>query len=155
MYPIQFYEFRTWGLLLKWLRVGVFNKAKLSSIFVNPLLILTIANYNNVDKPVARHVNTANQSDGNDSRKRQIKSLISKIVTIYPHGLNKISSVPFSSLPFPPLHSAPFPSLPSFPFPSLPVHFLLFNVHFHNSHITVGSLQSLIKMLATCCHIDR
>ena len=46
VYPIQFYEFRTWGLLLKWLRVGVFNKAKLSSIYVNPLLILTIANYN-------------------------------------------------------------------------------------------------------------
>ena len=57
---------------------------------------------NDVDKPVARHFNAANDSisdikvcaispisGGNDSRKRYEKHLIFKIVTIHPHGLNE------------------------------------------------------------------
>ena len=57
---------------------------------------------NDVDKPVARHFNTANHSisnmkiyaispisGGNDSRKRHEKRLIFKIGTIHPHGLNE------------------------------------------------------------------
>ena len=55
-----------------------------------------------VDKPVARHFNTANHSIsdinictispisiGNDSRRRQVKRLIFKIGIIHPHGLNE------------------------------------------------------------------
>ena len=71
----------------------------LSDRFAEPLR--SVRN-NDVDKPVARHFNADNHSIsdikvcaispiscGNDSRKRHEKSLIFKIGTIHPHGLNE------------------------------------------------------------------
>ena len=80
-----------------------FTSVKPADVYPTDLLNTFVPIRNNdVDKPVARHFNTANHSisdikvcaissisGGNDSRKRHEKHLIFKIGTIHPHGLNE------------------------------------------------------------------